>query len=374
MVKYSFIIGYRNRDLKRVKNSMDSIARQDGQNFEVVFVNYGSDEQITSEIEHLVKNYSFCKYIYSETRGMVWSRAHALNIGLKSASGDYVIFSDIDLLFPAIFTELLTLFLSDRTFLTHRCYYLPQGFELNSECNGKFDDIPSSYVGLLAVKREHSLKINGFDEFYQIWGAEDDDFIERLERAGLQRRIIDVSDIPIWHQWHPVASPKKPTPWYLAEVNYLYFYKSLSLENTNYGKILTIEDRPALNAYLNSFYKDSTELKISRNDHLAFLEFYQGFLQLKAGEMCFLEYENTELIYDKGKMKGVVDLINSFFNKIEKFHYRLIRDEKFKLSRLISFSDVKEFIEYFIGTNGKLIADYCFFASEDDLVLIVKKR
>ena len=391
--KFSFIIGFRNRDYQRVKNSLDSLARQKEQNYEVVFVNYGSDEQITSEIEHLVKNYPFCRYIYSETRGMVWSRAHALNIGLRLAQGDYVIFSDIDLLFPANFTELLTQFLSDRTFLTHRCYYLPECFNVNSNLNDKLEDVPVSYVGLLLVSKGYALKIHGFDEFYQIWGAEDDDFIARLERAGLQRRVIDVNDIPVYHQWHHLASPKKPTPWYLAELNYLYLNsksqmdgKALSepevhgcdgaqpsIKRNDFGRILNIKDRPALNAYLNGSYKNSPELKISRNDHLAFLEFYQCFSQLRSGEICYLEYENNELKYDKGKMQPLVNFVNKALDTVKKFHYRLVREESIRLADTVKFKDVKDFLEYFIGLNRVFIEDYCYYLTETKLTLIIKK-
>ena len=373
MINFSFIVGFRNRDYQRVRNSLDSLNKQTIGNFEVIFVNYGSDEQITFEIEHLLKNYPFCRYIYTETRGLVWSRANALNAGLKLAIGKYVIFSDIDLLFPANFTELSTPFLSDRTFLTHRCYYLAENHKIESLSYNEFRNAPSAYVGLLAVKRENALKINGFDEFYQIWGVEDDDFIARLERAGLRRRVIDVNDIPVWHQWHPTASPEKPIPWYLAELNYLYFNKSPSLESTDYGKVLTIDDRPALRAYLDGSYKSGLELRIAKNTHLAYLDFYKGFSDLKSGQMCFLKYENEELLYDKGKMKGFVNLINRILDRIRIFHYRFYREEKIQLSKKLTYIDVRDFIEYFLSINRCYIKDCYYYHSDQRLILLIQK-
>ena len=373
MIKFSFIIGYRNRDYQRVKNSLDSLARQKEQNFEVVFVNYGSDEQITSEIEHLVKNYSFCKYIYSETRGMVWSRAHALNTGLRLSEGEYVIFSDIDLLFPANFTEFLTPFFSDRTFLTQRCYYLPEGFELNSECNGKFDDIPSSYVGLLAAKRENALKINGFDEFYQVWGAEDDDFITRLERAGLQRRIIDVSDIPIWHQWHPTDETIFHSDWYIAMLNYFFRNNDIKRNTNNWGQICQLAERPVLKLFLSDNFRNHKQLELWNTSKLRFLPFYNSFFELKSGDLAWFEFLNTaKPVF--GRLTKCVDYINILLNIIKYVHYRLVRVEALKKTRFTSFEDVYQKTIWFIGENRDFIKDYYIEINTEKILFIMKKK
>lgn len=393
---YSFIIPFRNRDLLRVKTSLDSLKLQTIQNFEVIFVNNGSDEKITHEIEQLVNGYSFCCYFYTETRGLFWNKANALNLGLMHAKGDYIIITDIDLIFPGDYLELVTKRIIPGIFLTHRCYYLPKDYSQADLLIKPFsypnEIIPINFIGLLAVNRESALKINGFDEFYQIWGAEDDDFIVRLEESGLQRRIIDVSEIPIWHQWHPLVSPKKPTPWYLAELNYLYMGAKSKMDDevqsdtkihgcdraqpssiNCFGKIFTIEERPALKAYLKGSYKNSPELKISRNDHLAFLEFYQGFSRLDSGNMCYFEYVNYDSP-DKGMMLPIVKGINKILNKLKKFHYRLIREEKIKSLETVKFNDVIDFVEYFIGINRESIEDYYFALSDTRLNLIIKKK
>jgi len=95
---YSFIISFQNRDLIRVKKSLDSLQNQTIQNFEVIFVNYGSYENVTAELETLLLNYSFCKYIYTETRGLLWNKCVALNIGINNSTGENIIISDIDII------------------------------------------------------------------------------------------------------------------------------------------------------------------------------------------------------------------------------------------------------------------------------------
>lgn len=390
--RFTFLIAYKNRDIRRVQNCLNSIIEQTIQNFEVIFVDYGSEENVRAEIEPLMKNYSFCHYIYTEARGLLWNKPNALNIGLKYAQGEYIIIADIDLIFCEDYLDSISKRIDKSTFLTHRCYYLPENYPLADlqiePLSSHKENIPVNFIGLLAVDREAALKVNGFDNFYQIWGAEDEDFIARLEESGLKRRIVDVTEIPIYHQWHPMVSPKKPTAWYLAELNYLYLnpkskmegFSPLKPNNTvevdfdppdSYN--LNIKDRPTLSVYLNGSYKNSHELKITGNNHLAFLEFYQGFSKLKSGEMCYLEYQNSQFMFDKGKMQSLVNVINKVLEKFQKFHYRLFREEKIRLSDAVGFKDVKEFIEYFLGVNRNSIEDYCYYPTETKLTLLIKK-
>ena len=95
-MKVSVVIVYKNRDTKRVKNTLDSIKNQTLDGIEVIFIDYGSDEIYQQAIQPLVESYSFAKYYFNDTRGMPWNRSHALNTGIKLAAADYVLLGDID--------------------------------------------------------------------------------------------------------------------------------------------------------------------------------------------------------------------------------------------------------------------------------------
>jgi glycosyltransferase involved in cell wall biosynthesis len=380
VLKFSIIIGFRNREYKRVKYSLDSLARQEEQNFELIFVDYGSKPNISAKIRRLVESYKFTTYIYTETRGFLWNKSEALNIGIMHAKGEYIVIADVDLIFCKNYTKFASDNITKDIFLTHRCYYLPQDYPLSKIINEKIgsnEKFEINFIGLMVVHRSCLIEIDGFDEFYQVWGAEDEDVnLSLTKMRGLTRKHIDVSVIPLWHQWHSKVSPPRPSHWFLAELNYLYCSKEQPPRNKiEKGRIYEVEGRLALQLYLSKNYLKEFQVTIDRKDHLAFLSFYQNFSQLKAGEMCYFEYKNRELIFDNGKLQKVINVINSIFDKLGKyFHYRLFREEHIRFLDTVKFKDIKEFIEYFIGMNRGGIEDYYYCCSEKSLILIIKKR
>ncbi len=57
-----------------------------------------------------------------------------------------------------------------------------------------------------AVRLSLARLINGFDEAFTEWGAEDDDFSRRAYAAGA-RPHVGVRDIIVYHQFHPTRAP-----------------------------------------------------------------------------------------------------------------------------------------------------------------------
>ena len=45
------------------------------------------------------------------------------------------------------------------------------------------------------------LAINGYDEFFEGWGKEDDDLTHRLQRKGCKKRSLRFAGI-VYHLWH----------------------------------------------------------------------------------------------------------------------------------------------------------------------------
>ena len=89
-------------------------------------------------------------------------------------------------------------------------------------------------------------KVNGYDEFYHGWGAEDTDIHNRLKTLGVKVNFYS-ENILVKHQWHPKAyrSKKSSSPFHsnLERVNHHYMQMTINNEitvansNTDWGII-----------------------------------------------------------------------------------------------------------------------------------------
>ena len=196
---------YRNRDIERVKRSLESLALQTDQRFKVLFVDYGSSPQQASQVEQLIISYSFANYIYTYTTFQPWSRAKALNVGLQQVTTDFVFTADIDMIFsPDLVSTLHEIKHSQKAI------YFKVGFLSKEESilEKPFDEYTLAFTsdvgaqGLSFFAVEALKAINGYDEFLHFWGAEDIDIHNRLERLGLSSFFYEEA-ILMLHQWHP---------------------------------------------------------------------------------------------------------------------------------------------------------------------------
>jgi len=200
----TIIYPYRNRESERVKRSLDSLKEQTNSDFEVLLVDYGSNLSSASIIKDLVSNYKFAKYLYNYSGFQPWSRAKAINIGLKNVTSEYIFTADVDMIFSPNFVAKLHKLKSP-----FKAYYFKVGFlnEKESKANKKFEnylidfstEIGAQGLSLFYLK---SLKeITGYDEFLHFWGAEDIDVHNRLVKNGTES-IFYSEEILMLHQWH----------------------------------------------------------------------------------------------------------------------------------------------------------------------------
>jgi glycosyltransferase involved in cell wall biosynthesis len=368
--QFSIIVGFRNRDYQRVKNSIDSLAAQTISDFELIFVDYGSDDVVSSQIKPLIEGYLFAKYIWSNTKGMFWSRAQAYNLGISQAIGKNIILWDIDLMVEPDFLEKLKEIDTSKVYTTHRCYYLP---EEATKHNYKTESIISksqhSYVGMCLVNANQLKEINGFDEYFQVWGAEDDDLYARLQNAGLERMQINATEIPVYHQWHPTQAPALPDTWYLQMLEYLYKHKNI--QNSNTGKILSIENRPALDAFYNKTFKNGAQSElITWNYTFLYNYFVQNYHESPSGTMLYIDHSYPQLGFSAKAQK----FINRFNELMRRRHrnFRLINLKQTERKQLKD--NIYSFIKFFVGIHRESITDYYLDWREDGFIFIVIKK
>lgn len=357
-MKISIIIGFRNRDIQRVKYALGSLAVQSLKDFELIFIDYGSDIPLAKQIETLLGKYDFVKYYYSDLRGRFWNRAHAINIGFRFSVGDKIFISDIDIIYHPDFLKSIAALNLENAFYTFSCYNLPEGFDnlqlRISENETRFQEYNG--MGLSIIDKKHFSSVCGYDEFFMVWGAEDDDLTLRLSQIQLERKHISLRDTPIYHQWHPTQAPFKPTAWYLLMVNYLFSVRQDSTSNNEWGKHFSIKERPVLKYLENISYNKKVKLDCWADQTLMFFNpIIAGFHKLASGDIAYFDYTyiSSEVIKNN---------YLPFFRKNE------TTVEK------ISKIDIIHFFQFFIGSNRALMQDYYYEENGDRFLFVCIKK
>ena len=200
----TIVYANRNRDLKRIKASLDSLKRQSAQNFEVVFVDYGSDPFLVQELRKLSDDYEFVKFFPLEVQQLLWNKSKALNFGIKQADFPYIFIADVDLIFHPDTTQLFNkLAVEDKFFLFNLGYLdsaesekLTKSYNFEELRPGRFGKVN----GMILSPTKAILGVNGLDEFFHFYGSEDEDLFARLENAGYKREANAAAYF--YHNWH----------------------------------------------------------------------------------------------------------------------------------------------------------------------------
>jgi glycosyltransferase involved in cell wall biosynthesis len=351
----SIIVGFKNRSLERVKHSLDSLKLQVFSSFELIFIDYGSDDLVLMETRRLIDSYDFTQYKYIDTKGWLWNRAHALNIGIKYAKNETILIFDIDLILEPTFLQKIATLNYSENYYTFSSFYLPEKYSYQNDLLKTAIHFNQNYVGLCAISKKEIFKINGFDEFYMVWGVEDDDFYKRLNLSGLTRIQINANSCRVFHQWHPSHAPTKPSLWYLSMVTHFFKNNVPNSSSVNWGLPITEDDR----FFNKSLIANSTSNILSfwtDQNLLFFNSFLQEFYQLESGKVMDVEY-----FYQPEIKKNYIIYALNFRKKRNQIKYSFSKNE------------VIEFLNYFIGSNRKMIDDYYFNYFDNKLQLYLKK-
>ncbi|MGM0932647.1 MAG: glycosyltransferase family 2 protein [Bacteroidota bacterium] len=200
----SIIYPYRNRDLLRLKNSLDSLQQQSEINFEVWFVNYGSDKKVSLLAENLVSKYHFARYKFLPAQYQPWNKCRALNSVIKELKSDFCFVADVDMIFHSGFVKKATQLQAKNKTIYFQVGFLRPDDQVKNKNFEDFKDYrksTSEATGLTMFPVNVLKELRGFDEFYHFWGAEDTDMHVRIKNAGYQVEFYD-EKILLMHQWH----------------------------------------------------------------------------------------------------------------------------------------------------------------------------
>ena len=203
-MKITVLYAYRNRELDRIKRSLDSLKLQLLQNFEVVFIDYGSKRQMASEVKSLIGNYDFVTYEYLYTELQPWNKSKALNYAIKNLNSEYFFTADIDMIFHPEFTSIL-----QKKCSPNKATYFQVGYLSEEESKKElfFEDYTIKFcsneeaTGMTLFPVNIIKKSRGYDEFFHFWGSEDTEIHNRLKKKGFEVEYYN-DKIVLLHQWH----------------------------------------------------------------------------------------------------------------------------------------------------------------------------
>ena len=207
----SVLIPCRNRSGRRLDACLHSLRTQHYpiEQVEIVVSDFGSDVSHAAALKKLCDSYD-CRLVRTETDAM-WNRSRALNLALQEARGDYVVCTDVDILFAPNFLSTVCETLSrENTFVVCRCRdllpeteeipFVPEAYDA-LHARSKFRHLLGTGA-CQAVRKEWFFDVRGYDEKYVYWGYEDRDMFRRATRGGLE--VVWIHErTSMLHQWHP---------------------------------------------------------------------------------------------------------------------------------------------------------------------------
>jgi hypothetical protein len=184
---------------------------QNDTDFNVVFVDYGSDEVIASEVKAVVTKFAFAKYVYSFHNLQLWNKSKAINIALDELSTSHCFVSDIDMIYHPDFVRIA----KEQAEIVDVTYFQVGYLSFEEKIELSHYDMIKPYrisnesaTGLTLFNTQQLLSINGFDEFFHFWSSEDTDAHIRMKNKGYKVRYYD-EKLLIKHQPHPTFRSKE---------------------------------------------------------------------------------------------------------------------------------------------------------------------
>lgn len=200
----TIVYANRNRDIDRIKISLESLKNQTEINFRVVFVDYGSEDALVKSLRQLCNTYAFVTPYFLSVPQLLWNKSKALNYGILQIQTPYVFIADVDLIFHPEANQLFTKLIEEEKFFLFKLGYLDKS-ESQKLCGDyNFEDLSPTRFGevngMILAPSKAFIKVNGLDEFFHFYGSEDEDLFARMENAGYKKQANGASFF--YHNWH----------------------------------------------------------------------------------------------------------------------------------------------------------------------------
>jgi glycosyltransferase involved in cell wall biosynthesis len=346
MVTVSVIIPCYNQG-EYINDAVESILCQTYQDFEIIIVNDGSNDESTIK---LLENYKKPKtVVYFKENGHLSS---ARNFGIKKAQGKYILPLDADDYFEKTFLEKAVEILDNnpevsiikcwvKNFGTHNNYWFPKGLELQNFL------VQNQCTASILYRKKVWERVSGYDETMN-QGMEDWDFI--IKALGKNFKI---------------ACIEEP----------LFFYrrKQASMIEESFSKRHKIYEKLILNNI--DLYKNNIlEVLLEKEKIILGL---QGLYSIINAKNFYIEslysYIEDETIRSQIKTKITKENFSNFIEecKNKKVYFYGAGEFAENLNRLYDFSlfNLLGFIDSNLLKKGQKLGNYSIFHTKDLLEL-----
>lgn len=284
----TILFAYRDRDINRLRYLFQSLQAQNHQNFKVIFVDYGSEEDKALSVKELVKSYSFASYYYVGHPGLLWNKSKAFNYGIKKSVTPFILTADVDLIFHPESSRIMGEHIQKEIFYLFNWGYLDKEKSGRLSLSMDFENLQperfGSINGMVLSSKEALEKVHGFDEFFHFYGAEDEDLFARLLAAGYgEKKIEGIYVFHIWHKSFSIAENSKltllPRIKNIMRINHCHFLRNkekgvvIPKYQNNWGVVVLPESEFELDTDANVFYINNTAAQVEHflNEELQWL-------------------------------------------------------------------------------------------------------
>ena len=213
--------------------TLKSISKSKIKDFELIVVDDGSDDN--HRLECYLDEFEFMKIIRVEPKDKWYvNPCVPFNVGIREALGDIVLLQNPECLHVHDMLSYVMNNIRNNNYITFSTYSVDQNLnnqikniiidngDVSVLLNGLPQRFVSSHVGWYnhsiyrpcyyhfcsAITKKNLDVLGGFDERYaQGIAYDDDEFLERINRLGLNKIIVD--DHSVIHQWHPTFFYKR---------------------------------------------------------------------------------------------------------------------------------------------------------------------
>jgi len=220
--RISIVMSYYNRKMQ-FHETLKSISRSKFSDFELIVVDDGSDDK--QRVEEFLTDFPYLKIIRLEKKNKRYvNSCIPFNIGIRASRGEIIMLQNPECFHVGDILSYADRNVNDSNYITIQTYAIDEETKLLGEYENVSELLnnfpqhewnsvdkngwlnhkkynPTKYHYCSAITRSNMNKLNGFDERYAKGVAKDDDeFIARIERLGLESSIVD--DVAVIHQYH----------------------------------------------------------------------------------------------------------------------------------------------------------------------------